>query len=116
MPIKQNKTTLSKSKVRTPTDFETRCYEILKRVPPGSVTTYADIAAVVAPGAARAVGQAMNKNPFAPQVPCHRVVCSSGRLGGFATGKANKINMLRNEGVVIQRDQVVDFSQRRFLF
>ena len=48
----------------------------------------------------------MNKNPYAPRVPCHRVVKSDGFVGGFASGPRNKIKMLKNEGVEIKKGKI----------
>lgn len=48
----------------------------------------------------------MNKNPFAPEVPCHRVVKSSGEVGGFASGTKNKIKMLKSEGVEVKNGKI----------
>jgi len=81
--------------------FNERCYEILRRVPKGKVTTYKDLAKAMNTKAYRAVGNAMNKNPYAPEVPCHRVIQSDGSLGGFASGTKKKIQMLKAEGVEI---------------
>jgi methylated-DNA-[protein]-cysteine S-methyltransferase len=81
--------------------FNERCYKILKKVPKGKVTTYKEIARALKNKAYRAVGNAMNKNPYAPKVPCHRVVNSDGRVGGFAQGTKKKILMLRKEGVEV---------------
>ncbi|MBI4335571.1 MAG: MGMT family protein, partial [Candidatus Omnitrophica bacterium] len=53
------------------------------------------------PKAYRAVGNALNKNPFAPIVPCHRVVKSDGSLGGFAKGKRQKLRLLKREGLTL---------------
>lgn len=87
--------------------FAESVYRVLKRVPKGSLTTYAALArAIGRPGAARAVGNALNKNPYAPQVPCHRVVRSDGRVGGFASGTGKKIALLRKEGVLIVHGKV----------
>ena len=61
------------------------------------------------PKANRAVGSAMNKNPYAPQVPCHRVVKSNGDLGGFATDIEVKIKRLQEEGVMVSDNKIVDF-------
>jgi len=67
---------------------------MLKTVPCGRVTTYGDLAkALGRSGASRAVGRAMNTNPNAPTVPCHRVVMSDGCLGGFAFGINKKIKI-----------------------
>ncbi|MCA9497370.1 MAG: MGMT family protein, partial [Nanoarchaeota archaeon] len=74
--------------------FNEKCYEILKRVPKGKVTTYGLIARELNCKAYRAVGNAMNKNPYAPEVPCHRVVKSNGEIGGFAFGEKKKRKML----------------------
>lgn len=68
---------------KTPTNFESRVYEAVAKIPRGRVSTYGAIASAIGSGSARAVGQALRKNPFAPEVPCHRVVRSDGSLGGF---------------------------------
>ena len=81
---------------------------LLGRVPPhpaGSVTTYGRLAAAVgSPNAARAAGRAMACNPYAPEVPCHRVVASDGRLTGYSGdgGVERKAAMLAAEGVPIE--------------
>jgi methylated-DNA-[protein]-cysteine S-methyltransferase len=62
------------------------------------------------PNAHRAVGNAMNKNPFAPKVPCHRVVKSNGDLGGFALDLKIKIKRLQKEGVQVMNNKIVDFK------
>jgi methylated-DNA-[protein]-cysteine S-methyltransferase len=62
------------------------------------------------PKAHRAVGTAMNKNPFAPEVPCHRVVKSNGDLGGFGGGSKLKIKRLQEEGVKVQNNKIVNFQ------
>ena len=86
--------------------FTERVYEELKKVPKGKVTTYKLLAEKLGTKAYRAVGSALKNNPYAPEVPCHRVVKSSGKIGGFM-GKMNgeevakKIVLLRNEGVEI---------------
>jgi methylated-DNA-[protein]-cysteine S-methyltransferase len=81
--------------------FHARVYEALRRVPPGTTVTYGELAARVgAPHAARAVGQAMRRNPFPIVVPCHRVVASGGRPGGFSAfgGVVTKAKLLALEG------------------
>lgn len=97
------------------TKFQSECYEALKKVPKGKVITYAGLARMVGrPKAQRAVGSAMNKNPYAPQVPCHRVVKSNGDLGGFATDIKVKIKRLQKEGVVVSDNKIVDFQSTLF--
>ena len=93
------------------TEFEKKIYEKLKKVPRGRITTYGELAqAVGEPQAARAVGNALNKNPFAPRVPCHRVVRSDGLLGGFASGPRKKAAMLKKEGISVKNGKIVDFN------
>jgi O-6-methylguanine DNA methyltransferase len=80
-------------------------------VPSGKVITYSGLAAMIGrPKAHRAVGTAMNKNPFAPEVPCHRVVKSNGDLGGFGGGSKLKIKRLQEEGVKVQNNKIVNFQ------
>lgn len=88
------------------TDFEKRVYNVVRKIPRGKVATYVSIARSIGkPRAARAVGNALNKNPFR-EVPCHRVVRSDGEVGGFARGAKVKINLLRKEGVKIVNQKV----------
>ncbi len=79
--------------------FSRRVLEAARRIPPGQVRTYGQLAREVGrPGAARAVGQAMARNPVCPLVPCHRVVGADGSLTGFGGGLALKRRMLALEG------------------
>lgn len=96
--------------------FADRCYRLLERVPAGKVTTYKEIARALGRNASRAVGNAMNRNPNAPRVPCHRVVRSDGKVGGYAFGQQRKIDLLRQEGVVVADGRIVDFSSLLFRF
>ncbi|MBX3743206.1 MAG: MGMT family protein [Akkermansiaceae bacterium] len=89
---------------RKPTDFEMLVYEIVRKVPRGTVTTYGHVTRRLGRGTARSVGTALSKNPFAPEVPCHRVVRADGSLGGFdghTSGPRlqDKRKMLEEEGV-----------------
>jgi methylated-DNA-[protein]-cysteine S-methyltransferase len=82
--------------------FRRRVYEVTRTVPAGETMSYGELAAEVgAPGAARAVGQALGRNPFAIIVPCHRVIAANGKPGGFtaAGGVSIKLRMLAIEGV-----------------
>lgn len=81
--------------------FHRRVYEAARRIPRGATTTYGALAAMAgAAGAARAVGQALARNPFAIVVPCHRVVAAGGGLGGFSAngGVMTKSLLLAIEG------------------
>lgn len=82
-------------------EFHRRVYAVARAIPPGATLTYGDVASQLGePGAARAVGQALGRNPFAIIVPCHRVVAAGGRLGGFSAngGAATKRRILTIEG------------------
>ncbi len=83
-------------------DFHRRVYEFSRSIPPGRTLTYGEIAAKVGQkNAARAVGQAMGRNPFPLIVPCHRVLAAGRKLGGFSAngGIATKLKLLTIEGV-----------------
>jgi methylated-DNA-[protein]-cysteine S-methyltransferase len=86
--------------------FNERCYEILRKVPKGKVTTYKELAKALNSKAYRAVGNAMNKNPYAPEVPCHRVINSNGDVGGFFSGTKTKVKILKEEGVEIKNNKI----------
>jgi methylated-DNA-[protein]-cysteine S-methyltransferase len=86
--------------------FYEKVYEVAKKIPKGKVSTYKEIASALNSKAYRAVGSAMNKNPYAPKVPCHRVINSDGRIGGFASGTKNKIKMLKAEGVGVINERI----------
>ena len=58
----------------------------------------------------------MNKNPYAPHVPCHRVVNSDGLVGGFALGKRKKIKILKKEGIYIKKGKILNFNKHLFSF
>jgi methylated-DNA-[protein]-cysteine S-methyltransferase len=89
--------------------FQEQVWAVCARVPPGKVTTYSAIARILGkPSAGRAVGQALGRNPYAPDVPCHRVVGSGGRLTGYAGGLATKRRMLEQEGIVLTGQHVTD--------
>jgi methylated-DNA-[protein]-cysteine S-methyltransferase len=75
-------------------------YNILLKIPAGKVSTYGDIAKALGyPKAARLVGQILHDNPNPVIVPCHRVIHSDGRLGGYAFGSERKRELLENEGI-----------------
>jgi len=86
------------------TNFQKRVYSIVKRIPKGKTTTYKAIAKELNTSP-RAVGQALKRNPYAPIVPCHRVICSDGKIGGFNGNNPKnikkKIKLLKKEGIEI---------------
>lgn len=88
----------------TVTPFQQRVYEAVSLIPEGRVATYRGVAAFLGCGSPRAVGQALKVNPFAPQVPCHRVIAASLSPGGFQGERegaaiARKRRLLAREGV-----------------
>jgi O-6-methylguanine DNA methyltransferase len=79
----------------TISEFSQKVYDAVSQIPKGQVRTYKDIArAIGAPLAYRAVGNALNKNPYIGQVPCHRVIRSDGSIGGFVKGEEVKKKLL----------------------
>ncbi|MFO8016480.1 MAG: MGMT family protein [Candidatus Woesearchaeota archaeon] len=82
--------------------FDKKVWNLTRRIPPGRVTTYGLIAKKLGTKAYRAVGNALNRNRD-KRVPCHRVVKSTGEVGGFAGGTKEKTRMLRKEGVRVKR-------------
>ena len=95
------------------THFQKKVYSLTKKIPKGKITTYAEIAKALGIRSAQAVGTALKRNPFAPGVPCHRVVRSDGRIGGYAGKMDNpkKAQLLREEGVGIKDGNVEDFEK-----
>ena len=83
------------------TQFQLKVWSYLKKIPKGKLKTYAQVAkAIVKPKAVRAVANAIGKNPFPPKIPCHRVIRSDGKLGGYSAkgGIKTKKKLLKNEG------------------
>ncbi len=83
--------------------FDEKVYHVISRIPKGKISTYCDVACAIGTKAYRAVGQALKRNPDDPRVPCHRVISSSGKLGGYSgkNGIKGKIKLLKKEGVEI---------------
>ena len=94
---------------RVVTDFEQQVYDAVSRVPAGRVTTYASLAHAIDCQSAQAVGQALKRNPLAPEVPCHRVIRADLTLGGYVGETRGekievKLEFLRAEGVEFDAD------------
>ena len=86
------------------TPFQVKVWKYLRTIPKGKVITYKQLAkAINMPNAARAVANACAKNPYAPKIPCHRVIRSDGGVGGYSGpgGIRKKIKLLRSEKVKI---------------
>lgn len=87
------------------TDFQKRVWAELSKIPFGETASYAELARRIgAAGASRAVGSANGRNPIAIVVPCHRVIASGGRLGGFGGGLGRKLWLLQHEAHVAGRE------------
>ncbi len=94
--------------------FAQEVYKLCSLIPKGKISTYKEIArALKNPNSSRAVGNALNKNPYAPIVPCHRVIRTNGEVGGFASGSSKKMAILKKEGIVI-KDGKIDLQ--KFLY
>lgn len=81
-------------------EFEKKVYRIVSKIPKGETRSYKWVARrISSPNACRAVGNALNKNPYPKAVPCHRVIRSDGSIGGYAKGVFAKRRLLASEGV-----------------
>jgi len=97
--------------------FQEKVWQATAMIPKGQVNTYGLIArAIKKPLASRAVGQALHCNPHWPQVPCHRVVRGTGEVGGFAGGSKKKIALLRQEGIEIDNERLVNLKDYLYSF
>ena len=97
--------------------LSTKVYRKLLQVPKGKVTSYGDLAkAVGLENGQRAIGVIMKKNPFPVIVPCHRVVKSDGKIGGYVYGERVKSHMLLKEGIKIKDGKIIDFAKEKFCF
>jgi len=86
------------------TKFQLKVWNFLKKIPKGKVKTYSEVAkAIRKPFAVRAVANAIAKNPYPIQIPCHRVIRSDGSLGGYSGegGVKKKKNLLKKEGIIV---------------
>jgi len=114
------------------TEFQQKVYSLCKKIPRGKVSTYGELARALGKKGvmSRAVGNALNKNPFGAWgrvgglscrrqdcfVPCHRVVKSDGTIGGFASGPEKKIYLLRKEGIEIKNRKIVGLKKRLYRY
>ncbi len=98
--------------------FQEAVLKLVMRIPKGRVTTYGRIATEIKGSvhAARAVGQALARNPRPGVIPCHRVVRSDGDVGGYSRGIAKKIELLRAEGIEIEGRRVKNINEVLFQF
>ena len=86
------------------TKFQLKVWRFIKKIPKGSIKTYAQVAKAIGnPLAIRAVANAIGKNPYPPKIPCHRIIRSDGTLGGYSGkgGIKTKRKLLKNEGITL---------------
>jgi methylated-DNA-[protein]-cysteine S-methyltransferase len=93
--------------------FSEKVWNLTRRIPAGRVATYGDLARHLGTSGCRAVGNALHRNPYAPIVPCHRVVGGDGKLIGYAHGLDAKRKLLESEGVAVV-DGRVDLKKFRW--
>ena len=87
-------------------------YDLISEIPPGKVVTYGQVASLLGNSrAARGIGKVRDQNSRPIIVPCHRVVCSDGHVGGYMYGKSRKISLLLKEGIPIDDDKIKDFER-----
>lgn len=101
-----NESSSETSTIKTP--FERDVIVEVSKIPHGSVKTYKEIARSLNSQAYRAVGTAIGKNPFPILIPCHRVVRSDGKIGGYRGGAQMKVEILKNEGIKIEAFKIID--------
>ena len=91
--------------------FSARVLAVVRRIPPGRVATYGDVAVLAGrPGAARAVGNVM-RDCHRPDVPCHRVIAAGGRLGGYGGSEVLKRSLLMAEGIPVSGSRVRELDR-----
>ncbi len=99
--------------------FNQQVWNLCKKIPRGRVTTYKELGKALGKGQVyRAVGNALKRNPYAPEVPCHRVVSSDGSLGGYC-GKMNspkKRKMLEKEGIEVINNKIKNFEEKLYRY
>jgi methylated-DNA-[protein]-cysteine S-methyltransferase len=100
--------------VSAPSDFARRVIAVIRRIPPGRIASYGDVAAMAGrPRACRAVGNILRET-HAPGLPAHRVIAANGGLGGFGGNLPLKRALLAQEGVIVRGNRVVDWRSRRW--
>ncbi len=95
--------------------FNNRCYNLIKKIPKGRVTTYKAIANILNTKAYRAVGNAMKKNVEIVKIPCYKVINSNGSLGGYSKGLKKKIMLLKKDKIEIKNNKI-DLKKYGYFF
>ena len=98
-------------------NLEQKIYKKLLEVPKGQITTYGELAkAVGLKNGQRVVGRIMNKNPYPVIIPCHRVVMSTGKIGGYAYGEHIKAKLLNAAGIKIKNGKIMNLENTVYRF
>ena len=100
---------MKKFKFNKGTTFQQKVWREIAKIPRGKVITYQELAYKIGnPNGVRAVASACGKNPYIPEIPCHRVVRKDGSLGGYSAegGIERKRNMLEEEGHIFKKDKI----------
>ncbi|NMI82086.1 MGMT family protein [Marine Group I thaumarchaeote] len=98
-------------------NLEQKIYKKLLEVPKGQITTYGELAkAVGLKNGQRIIGKIMNKNPYPVIIPCHRVVMSTGKIGGYAYGEGIKTKLLNDECIQIKNGKIIDLEKKVYRF
>lgn len=96
--------------------FNEQCWQMLRHIPEGKVTTYRELARALNTRAWRAVGTAMAKNTRLIEVPCHRVVRSNGEIGEYALGRQRKAEILQAEGIAVENGRIRNLEACMYRF
>ena len=98
-------------------NLEQRVFKKLLEIPKGQITTYGELSkAVGLKNGQRVIGKIMNKNPYPVIIPCHRVVMSTGKIGGYAYGVHIKTKLLNDEGIEIKNGKILDLENKIYRF
>lgn len=88
-----------------PTNFQKKVYYLVSKIPKGKITTYKTLAEKLKTSP-RAVGKVLNVNPWPIKIPCHRVIHTNGKIGGYKLGMKKKIELLKKEGIKIRNQKI----------
>ncbi|MBW2996544.1 MGMT family protein [Candidatus Woesearchaeota archaeon] len=96
--------------------FQQKVLDLCKKIPKGRVSTYKIIGKKLGGRGQiyRAVGGALHDNKLPVKIPCHRVVCSDGSIGGYSRGVRKKVELLKKEGIIVKNGKIKDFQKNLF--
>ena len=98
-------------------EFSKKILELTKQIPKGKITTYKQLSTAAGnPKASRTVGNALNRNKHPIIIPCHRVIKSTGDIGGYSGGKEKKVALLKKEGIPIKDSKILNLKHYLYEF